>query len=144
MTFTVKNVKTLISGAYTASLYENGKRIAVIEDDGRGGQPYIRPTSTTAYYMEQPRIVEALSMWGCVNLPAWYLTSHGQHEALGSSNWELAIGYLIEVAQNNKMAKPGRVLFRMPDGREATGPEQHPQVTAKGNLLWRDGDWVAA
>lgn len=144
--FTIKNIRMTAGGAFSCSLYENGKRVAVITNDGRGGPDSIEPilTGGKIWRTEVARLEAALTEWAKSLLPEWYLTSHGTHERL-EPHWELAVGYLSERAEYESLARkagPGFVLLRLPDGALRYSLPNHPST--KGSLIWADGDWVAA
>lgn len=139
MTFVVKAVKSLSSGAYTMSLYEDDIRTAVISNDGRGGPDMIEPLGDV-WRVEVDRLEAALTEWSRDNVPDWYLTSNGAHAPV-SHDWEIALGYLAECWENDHLAKPGSVLFRRPNGQLFTAPERHP--AGIGCLAWRNHDWEA-
>lgn len=150
MTFTIKNLRDTATGAYSASLYEDGKRVAIISDEGRGGAPRVEPIKAENWGRERTRIEQALSAWSHT-LPWWYLTSHGQHPALnlGDGNYELAIGYLVEVFDAEKVAaraaKTGKCLVLLADGGQGITRESDiPRIPQKVVSIWRDGNWVAA
>lgn len=142
MTYTIKNYRTLSSGAYTASLYKDGKRVATIEDDGHGGEPNVYPTSTTApLWAAREAVLNELTAWAQSNVPEWYTTTFGTHRAM-IPNWELAVGYLIEQIEYNRLAKNGQRLVRLNDGSLRLAP-MVGQITVPGALVWRNGDWIA-
>lgn len=140
MKFVLKHYKALRSGAYTATLWRDGKRYATIEDDGQGGEPRLWPTAKDATWRERDAIAAELTDWAKDTLPEWYLTSHGEHQRL-NPNWELAIGYLCECAELDRLGKNGRIL-RRPDGSLWRAPATTTTADS-GVLIWHDGDWVA-
>jgi hypothetical protein len=138
--FAVKNLKSLASGAYTTSLYEDGKRVAIVSNEGRGGPDSIQPL-TGVWRDEVDRLEAALTQWSRDNVPDWYLTSSGVHAPV-SHDWAIALGYLAECWENDRLAKPGWALFRRPNGALFTAPEQYPAGAAC--LVWRNHNWEAA
>jgi hypothetical protein len=146
MTFTIKNVRDTAGGAYSFSLYEDGERVAVITNDGRGGPDNIEPVLTEGkvWRDEVARLEATLTAWAEAVVPEWYLTDHGNYPRLTPS-WELALGYLSESAEYDRMARtagPGRYLLRLPDGRMGYGLPNHPSNRAA--LRWEAGDWIPA
>lgn len=139
MRYVLKHYKALRTGAYTATLWKDGKRYATIEDDGRGGQPNVWPTAKGGTTTDRLAIEAELTEWSKDNVPDWYLTSHGEHERL-SPNWELALGYLTECAELNRLGKNGRIV------RRADGSLWRAALTTTkaepGARIWHDGDWV--
>jgi hypothetical protein len=106
--YQIKALRTLKSGAYTASLYCDGKKVADVEDEGRGGSPRVYYADGKAY----GEGYEALTTWFEATCPEW----HWSHEFIaGGQIEELAIAFLIDVAEWNRLAKKGNVLvFRKP------------------------------
>jgi hypothetical protein len=147
--FTIKNFKSLSSGAYTATLYRKGKRVGTIEDDGRGGQPRLEPNWDQAgpkkYWEQRNELTAELNEWAKTVIPVWYLTSHGTYEPAGTPDWEAAIGFLTDCAEYNKLSKKGW-LIRTTDGEYFTTPTRSPEALAyaktKG-MVWDGTDWTA-
>jgi len=142
MDFTIKNFRSLSSGAYTATLYQDGKRVATVEDDGRGGQVRINPVKAENWGSVRASLEAVLTNWAEVSLPEWYLTSYGTHPALNARSFELAIDYLIECAENDEIIKKGRTLFLRPDNKQVTAAGgATTDALARGYKVWRHGDW---
>lgn len=141
MTFTIKALRTTATGAYSASLYEDGKRVAIVSDEGRGGAPRVEPVKAENWGKERTRLEGALSAWSHT-LPWWYLTSFGTHPALdlGEGNYELSIGFLVECAEYNQLAK-GKRLVRKAEGGLFRAPIT-VTVAAGSELLWNGENWV--
>ena len=142
-TFTIKNVRDTAGGAFSCSLYEDGTRVAVITNDGRGGPDSIEPilTGGLIWREEVARLEAALTAWAEATLPEWYLTTFDTHDRL-DPNWELALGYLSECAEYDRLARkagPGRALLRLPDHRIGYGLPRHP--SNRHALRWENGDW---
>ena len=139
MKYVLKHYKALRSGAYTATVWRDGKRWATVEDDGRGGEPRLWPTAKDATWKERDALIAELEDWARTAVPEWYLTSHGTHQRL-PANWEMAIGYLTECAELDRLGKTGRILRRA-DGSLWRAPLSTTHGDA-GDLIWHDGDWV--
>jgi hypothetical protein len=139
MTYTLKHYKALRSGAYTASLWLDDARVARVEDDGQGGQPRVSVTEKGASWAAHDALLNSLTSWAQGNVPEWYLTSHGAHQAV-SPDWEVALGYLTECAELNRLTK-GKRLMRRPDGTLWHAAATLTQAQ-DGALLWHNGDWV--
>lgn len=141
MTYEIRNYRSLSSGAYTASLWKDGKRVATIEDDGRGGEPNVYPTSRTApMWAAREVLLNELTAWAKESLPEWYLTSHGTFPTALTANWELGIGYLTESAELNRIGKGKKVILR--DGQVYT-MAQHGRHKST-DRVWNGSDWITA
>jgi hypothetical protein len=132
--YTIKSLKTLASGAYTATLYRDNKRIATLEDDGRGGQVRMWSTAKDATWRETEALQDELTAWSKDNLPDWYLTSWGAYPRL-EPDWELAVGFLTEAAEINKSARKGRIV------RKADGTEWVNATPKPGEHIWTGSNW---
>jgi hypothetical protein len=141
-TYEIKNLNTLSSGAYTATLYRDNKRIATLEDDGRGGQVRMWATAKDATWRETEVLQVELTAWSKTNLPDWYLTSWGAYDRL-DPDWELAVGYLTEAAEINKATKGGRLkIVRKSDGTEwAMNLAGLAALTGTGLHVWTGITW---
>lgn len=142
-TLTLKSYKSLSSGAFTATIYKDGKRWALVEDDGRGGQPRVEPAQynpdSGPRWRDLVDAIEAdLHNWALVNLPDWYLTNFGEIEAL-SPSWELGIGYLTEVAEFSRSAKKGFVV-RKDDGNFYVFSSYESAI--REGLVWDGTTWL--
>jgi len=151
-TFTIKNYKSLSSGAFTATLYRDNKRIALIEDDGHGGAPRLHLLAESgklpetredvrALWERQAEVVAEMDEWAKVTVPDWYLSNWGEWDDPLTANWELGIGYLTEVLEFVKLAKKG-TLLRNPEGQFLTTRTvgAPPPTNFKG-WVWVDGTW---
>ncbi len=108
--YVIKGLKTLKSGAYTATLYLNGKKVADLEYDGNGGSP--RTWFEGEDYPARQAAEDAFVAWYRVNVPSWHWSFEHREDAYGI---ESAISYVIDVADFVKMSKRGTVhLFRKP------------------------------
>lgn len=127
MMFTIKNLKTLSSGAYTASLYKDGTKVATVEDDGRGGPPRLHPTDTAHYGQARTQLEAELTEYATTITDPTWATPAGE---LTGWAWETAVGYLIQQAENaafgRKCARKGVVALVDPSGFELVGV--HPTV----------------
>ena len=146
--YTLKNLKMLQSGAYEASLYRDGKRIARVSDDGNGGQPRLWPLKEGVHLWKfHEEVAAGLTAWAATAVPEWYLTNFGQLPLLdGEADWELALGYLVALAEYERLSRKGQRTLLMSGGSLYTTTATAAQVRAEGkaDFLWSDGDWVAA
>lgn len=153
--YQIKALHALKSGAYTASLYCDGKKVADVEDDGRGGSPRVYWLDGKAY--ANGSAYDEFVTWFADVVPEWHWSwtfiAGGQVEELG-------IAFLIDVAEWNRLAKKGNVLvFRKPGTSDPYAPEQTytqpiqvghvgEQIAAarlEGLQVWEYGEqrWVA-
>lgn len=135
--FEIRNYKSLSSGAYTATLYKDGKRVATVEDDGRGGEPRIWPTAKDATWRDRDEVVRHLTAWAKSSLPEWYLTGHGTFPTL-TATWELGLGYLIECVEMNRLAKTKKVIVRGAQVYTMNPAAPHRPT----DLVWSGSDWA--
>lgn len=137
MSYEIRNYRT--SGpAYTATLYKDGKRIATVEDTGRGGSPFIWGATPNANTDLRLSIEADLESWAKTEVPEWYLTSHGTFPLL-SANWELALGYLVERVTLDRLAKKKKVIVRDTQVYTMAPAAAHRPT----DLVWQGSDWVS-
>jgi hypothetical protein len=115
--YEIKGIKTLSvydGVALTANLYREGRIVASVEDRGDGGCMWI-------HWNKNSGIESALLLDWFDKLEANHWTTHFRNSEF-SDKCELAIEWLIEIAQNNKSAKKN-ILIRVaiepfPDGMQ--------------------------
>lgn len=148
--YALKNLKMLQSGAYEASLYCDGKRVARVDYDGSGGQPRLWPLKSGSgvhLWDFHDGVAAGLTAWAATAVPEWYLTNFGQLPLIDSeADWELALGYLVALAEYERLSRKGQQTLLMSGGSLYTTAAPLAQVRAEGkaDFLWIDGDWVAA
>lgn len=143
MKYELKNIKTLMTSdgmAWTATVYKDGKRIGTAEDRGDGGCSWL--------YVSDRAEEDALVAWCAeASVPSglWMAeyatktikTHHVGGEKDGTEtfelrfNTEMALAYLIEVADLDKKAKKN-LVFRVPNGNDPRTGTEHDVYVLKG------------
>lgn len=128
MKYELRNIKTLSTSdgiAWTASVYKDGKRIGRAEDRGDGGAPYVwLIQSDLESFVEWAReAVDGSGLWMEQFVKNTIKTDYVGGEKDGTSSYEpqfdieMAIAYLMEIADLDKKAKKN-MIFRVPNGKD--------------------------
>jgi hypothetical protein len=147
MKYELKNIKTLNTHdgvAWTATVYKDGKRIGTAEDRGDGGSTWL--------YLDNRAEEDALVAWcaeASKNSGMWMAqyatetikTHHVGGEKDGTATFELrfndemALAYLMEVADLDKRAKKN-IIFRVPNGNDPlTHVDTHDTYRLSGQSM---------
>jgi hypothetical protein len=124
MKYELKALKTLNTSdgvAWTASLYKDGKRIATVENKGDGG-------STWAYGLSSAESVE-LTSWTRENCAGSWVAEFINEPT--SSDIELSLDFLYDIAINNKEARKSLVI-RVRKGRDEYGMVNEEHYRLRG------------
>lgn len=127
MKYELKNIKTLSTRdgvAWTATVYKDGKRIGTAEDRGDGGctwlyvSNYAEELELTAWCAEASKnsglwMAEYANKYGTVHHVGGEKDGEQTYEMV--FNTEMALAYLMEVADLDKKAKKN-LVFRVPNG----------------------------
>lgn len=147
MKYELKNIKTLNTHegmAWTATVYKDGKRIGTAEDRGDGGSTwlyvsnYAEELELTAWCAEASK---NSGLWMAEYANKYGTVHHVGGEKDGEQTWEMsfstemALAYLLEVADLNKKAKKN-IIFRVPNGNDPlTHVDTHDTYTLTGQSM---------
>lgn len=147
MKYELKNIKTLNTSegmAWTATVYKDGKRIGTAEDRGDGGCSFLYVSN----YAEELELVawcaeasKNSGLWMGVYANKYSNVHHVGGEKDGEQTWEMsfstemALAYLLEVADLNKKAKKN-IIFRVPNGNDPlTSVSEHDTYVLTGQSM---------
>jgi hypothetical protein len=147
MKYELKNIKTLNTSegmAWTATVYKDGKRIGTAEDRGDGGSTWLYVSS----YAEELELIEwareeadGSGLW----MEQYTKNTIKIHHVGGDKNntetyefgfnKEMALAYLMEVAELDKKAKKN-IIFRVPNGNDPLSHvDTHDTYVLKGESM---------
>lgn len=141
MKYELKNIKKLNTSngvAWTATIYKDGKRIGTAEDRGDGGAPYVwLIQSELEAFVEWAReAVDGSGLWMEQYVKKTIKTDYVGGEKDGTSSYEpqfdeeMAIAYLMEVAELDKKAKK-YLVFRVPREIDPYSGQQYAEFQMK-------------
>lgn len=146
MKYQLKNIKTLNTHegmAWTATVYKDGKRIGTAEDRGDGGSTwlyvsnYAEELELTAWCAEASK---NSGLWMAEYANKYGTVHHVGGEKDGEQTWEMsfstemALAYLLEVADLDKKAKKN-IIFRVPTGITEFIGQEYDTYTLTGQSM---------
>lgn len=146
MKYELKNIKTLNTHegmAWTATVYKDGKRIGTAEDRGDGGSTwlyvsnYAEELELTAWCAEASK---NSGLWMAEYANKYGTVHHVGGEKDGEQTWEMsfstemALAYLLEVADLDKKAKKN-IIFRVPTGITEFIGQKYDTYVLKGQSM---------
>lgn len=147
MKYELKNIKTLNTSdgvAWTATVYKDGKRIGTAEDRGDGGSArlYVSDRAEEVSLVEWAREeADGSGLWMEEYTKRTIKVHHVGGDKDGTQGYEpqfdveMALAYLMEVADLNKKAKSA-IVFRVSKGVDPRIGEEYNTYTLKNDRPW--------